>query len=124
MDLSDFFNSINKTKKSVITDERSERLYVPYVVNKSMSYHKDAIFHSNLINGVPGLDRKMQYDYYLYALPKASRYGKWQKPDNSPIESIMAFYGYSRDKAEQVAQILTESQLKAIQEHLNTGGKS
>lgn len=123
MDLSDFFNSINKTKKNIIEDDRSEKAYVPFVVNKSLSYHKDCIFHVNLMNMNPLLDRKMQYEYLLYALPKASRYGKWHKADGERIEPIMAFYGYSRSKAMEVAAILTDKQLDSIKEALNTGGK-
>lgn len=124
MDLSEFFNSINKTKKNVIQDDRDEKSYVPYVMNKSFSYHKDAIFHVNLMNEKACLDRKLQYDYYLMALPKANRYGKWHKPDISPIEPIMEYYGYSRAKAEEVARMLSESQIQTIRDHLNPGGKS
>lgn len=124
MDLSDFFNSINKTKKNIITDEKSERFYVPYVINKSMSYHKDAIFHSNMMNKNHCIDRKMQYDYYLYSLPKASRYAKWQKPEEVSLEAIMALYGLSRAKAIQASQLLSEIQKQAIAEAMNPGGKS
>jgi len=123
MELTDFFNSINKTKKNIVTDDRSERCYVPYVVNKSLSYHKDAIFHVNLMNSNPGLDKKLQYDYYLYGLPKGQRYGKWHKPENGSIGLIMAFYGYSKAKAHEVAKMLSDDQIKAIEGAMYHGGK-
>lgn len=123
MDLSDFFNSINKTKINVVTDDRSEKAYVPYVMNKSFSYHKDAVFHSNLMNGNPILDKKMQYDYYLYTLSKASRFGKWQKADDSILEPVMTYYGYSMAKARQVMGLLPESHLEALKRATDQGGK-
>lgn len=124
MELSDFFNSINKTKKNIMTEETSERHYVPFVMNRSFSYHQDCIFHANMMNRYPGLDKKIQYVYYLETLKKASRYAKWQKPTETRVESVMAYYGYSRQRAMEVLPILTDSHLETIQEHLNTGGKS
>ena len=123
MDISDFLNSINKTKEDVIQDERDERSYVPYVINKCLSYHKDCIFYSNLMNQRSHLDKKLQYDYYRGMVKKGNRYGKWHKPEVSHIESIMAYYGYSRVRAEEVAQILSESQIEALKQALERGGK-
>jgi hypothetical protein len=124
MELNDFFNSINKTKKDIVgTDEKAERVYVPYVINKSLSYHKDAIFHANFMNAMPILDKKMQYHYYLHGISKGSRYGKWHKDEDSRIEPIMAFYGYSRTRAKEVANILSDGQFEALKQALNRGGK-
>ena len=125
MDLGEYLNSINKSKKDIIgSNEQGERGYIPFIINKSLSYHKDAIFHANFMNLKPNLDKKMQYDYYLHSLPKGNRYAKWHKDDKPSIEPIMEFYGYSRSKAMEVAKILSESQLEAIKESLNKGGKS
>lgn len=124
MNLSDFFESINKTKKNIILDEKSEKFYVPYVVNKSMSYHKDALYHSNILNSLPNLDNKMQYDYYLNSLQKGNRYAKWHKDDISQLELVMEFYGYSRAKAQIALEILSEEDLEAIKQGLYRGGKS
>jgi hypothetical protein len=123
MDLKDFFESINKSKKNIISDEKSEKCYIPYVINKSFSYHKDSIFYSNMMNRWSNLDKKMQYDYYLYGLPKGQRYAKWHKDEDSSVEPIMAYYGYSRDRAREVARILSNDQIEAIKQALNTGGK-
>ena len=125
MDLGEYLNSINKTKKNIIgLNEQAERGYIPFVVNKSLSYHKDAIFHANFMNLKPNLDKKLQYEYYLEALPKANRYAKCHKDDKASIEPIMEFYGYSRARAMEAAQILSDSQIEAIKESLNKGGKS
>jgi hypothetical protein len=125
MDLTDFFNSINKTKKNIVSgDEKAEKFYIPFVVNKSLSYHKDAIFHSNFMNERSYLDKRMQYEYFLHALPKANRYGKWHKDEDGRIEPIMEFYGYSKTRAKEVLKILSDSQIEAIKEALNKGGKS
>lgn len=124
MDLSDIFNSINKTKKNILENEASERVYIPFVVNKSLSYHKDTLFHANFMNIRPYLAKKMQYEYYLNAIPKGNRYGKWHKDEDSRIEPIMAYYGYSRKKAKEISALITETHLEVIKEALNRGGKS
>ncbi len=124
MDLNEFFNSINKSKKDIMSgDEKAEKHYIPYVINKSMSYHKDTIFRSNFMNSMSNLDKKMQYHYYLYSLPKGTRYAKWHKEEDSRIELLMAFYGYSKGKAKEVLGILSDSQLEAIKQALYRGGK-
>ena len=123
MDLSEFFNSINKTKVDLLKkDPGAEKNYVPFVVNKSLSYHADAVFHANTMNGLPLLDKKMQYDYFLHRLTKGVRYGKWHKDEDTSLEPIMAFYGYSKTRAKEVARLLSGEQLEAIKEALNTGG--
>lgn len=124
MDLSDIFNSINKTKKNILENETSEKIYIPYVVNKNLSYHKDTLFHSNFMNLRPHLAKKMQYEYYLNGIPKGNRYAKWHKDEDPRIEPIMAYYGYSKKKAKEISALISEIDLEAIKQALNRGGKS
>ena len=51
MDLKDWLNSINYTKKNLIDEDPSiEKEYPPYIVNRCMSGHLDAIMFANEMN--------------------------------------------------------------------------
>lgn len=116
MQLKDFLNSINDTKENLIdADENCERLYLPYIVNKSMSYFSDAILYANEMNQRHHLDKKMQYDYYMYSIRKRKRFSKWLKPDQSDdIDLIKQHFKYSEKKAREVYSILGEKGISDI----------
>lgn len=123
MELGEILTSINKTKKNLLTDEKSEKLYIPFVVNKCFSYHLDTLFQANFMNQYNHLDKKMQYDYLIESVTKGNRYCKWIKPEETDLEAIMSHYGYSRSKAMEVRYLLSKDQIKALKEATDTGGK-
>jgi hypothetical protein len=126
MNLSDFFTSINQSKQNLMAqDPSSERVYVPFVINKSFSYFMDSLFQANYMNKFHNLPKKMQYDYYLYGLSKNKRFSKWIKPEESDNLSIIKeYYGYSDKKAREVLPILSENQIKILKNKLNKGQNS
>ena len=97
IELKDWLNSINQKKSNLIVDDpHNEKGYLPYIVNKCLSYFPDTLFHANQMNSLSYLDKKMQYDYLLQKVPKKSRFSKWQKAEeNTRIEVIKKYYGYS-----------------------------
>jgi hypothetical protein len=122
----DFLNSINSNKKDLMTgtenDELAEGSYVPFVVNKSLSYFPETILHANLMN-MSGADKKLQYHYLLNTIRPAKRFAKWVKQDNvEDLEVVKQFYGYSTEKAEQALTILTSENLHYIKQKLQRGG--
>lgn len=125
MNISDFLNSINQTKKNLMDiDPNCERVYVPFVVNKTLSYIPDSLFVVNILNKMPNLTKKMQYDYLFYSLKKKQRFGKWHKDkiiDSENIKIIKDYYGYSDKKAIEVEKILTQDQINNLKNRLNTG---
>ena len=46
----EFLNSINDTKKDLMTDPDTEKLYIPFVTNRSLSYFPDTVSVANLMN--------------------------------------------------------------------------
>lgn len=47
----DVLNSINYTKKNLIDDGVcEEKQYLPFIINKGLSYFPDTLFHANEIN--------------------------------------------------------------------------
>jgi hypothetical protein len=105
-------------------DELSEKLYKPYLMNRSLSYFQDTILYANEMNMRPHLENKLQYEYLLNTLRKRKRYAKWKKqiPD-ATVEMIMDYFGYGRSKAEDALRVLTDDQLTMIEVALDKGGK-
>lgn len=124
MNLSDFLTSINSSKENLVEkDPICEKEYIPFVVNKRLSYFPDTIFYANQINIWPGLDKKMQYDYLRLSVSKRKRFSKWFKEEkNDNIKLIQEYYGYSYRRAKEVLDCLTDDNIRTIKDSLKTGG--
>ena len=124
VDLKDWLNSINSTKKNIIDeDPDTESKYLPYIINRCMSGHLDAIMYANEMNLAQHLDKKLQYDFYLNTLRSRKRYSPWiRKEELKNLDCIKSYYGYSNEKAKQVLPLLSEEQITFIRQKLDTGG--
>ena len=120
----DYANSIY-LKENLMVDERTEKEYNPFIVNRAMGFGKDTIIAGNEMNARPDLENKLQYDFLRSVVRKAKRYNKWLKAEEENIEAIQEFFGYSFIKAKEALSILTETQIDLIKIHLITskGGK-
>lgn len=124
MELKDFLNSINHDKKPLLdSDEKAEKLYPPYVVNRCLSFFSDTIFHANVVNCNWMADKKMQFDFYRFSIRKKKRFSPWIKKENDAnIELVKAAYGYTEQKAREVLNILRPEDLQQIRKLMDTGG--
>ena len=124
MNLSDFLTSINSSKENLIEKEPiCEKEYVPFVVNKCLSYFPDTLFYANQINALSGMDKRLQYDYLRMSVSKRKRFSKWIKEDkNDNIETIQEYYGYSYRKAKECLGCLSSEQIENMKNSLKTGG--
>ncbi len=120
----DFLNSINQTKNSIIdADPETERQYNPFLANRGLSYFSDTIFLANEMNRLPGLGKKLQYDFLLQSVRPRKRFSKWLKDEsNDRIDALKTLYGYSHTKAKQAIDLISESDWKDIFTLLDTGG--
>lgn len=124
MELGDFLNSINYTKKNLMEeDPKCEKSYLPFITNKCLSYFIDTLFYSNKMNELHFIDKRMQYDYLLNKITKKKRFSKWYKQEEiNDIETIKQYYGYSYQRAKEVLPIFSKDQIKHLKDQLNTGG--
>ena len=119
MKLFDYINAINSTKKSLLDteDEQVEKGYVPFVVNRCLSYFPDTILQSNHMNLFPHLEKKMQFDYFLHSVRPRKRFSKWLKnEDNENLEIIKRHYNYSNKKAREVIELLSDEQVQSLKD--------
>ncbi len=119
----DIIPSIQQTKKVVITSE-NERDYVPFVVNRSISFHLDMVMAANEMNMNPSTDNLLQYHYLLNTVRAYKRpFQKWQKRDTiENLDAVKEYYNYSNEKAKDALSLLSTAQIEEIKKSLNKGG--
>jgi len=113
----DFINDITYNKNNVMTED-NEKDYVPFVVNRGLSYFIDTVFQANEMNANHSLDHHLQFDYLLNSIRKKRRFSKWnKKQDLQVLEAIQEYYGYSISKAKDVVSILNDDQIESIKNY-------
>jgi len=124
MELKDWLNSINQTKKNLIDEDSSvEKDYPPYIINRCYSGHLDAIMFANEMNKYNFLPKKMQYDFFINTLRVKKRFSPWLRKDEiKNLDYVKRYYGYSNEKAKQILKILSKEQLNFIKSKFETGG--
>tara|TARA_A100001201_G_C3941779_1_gene156771 strand:- start:138 stop:518 length:381 start_codon:yes stop_codon:yes gene_type:complete len=125
MELKDWLNSINMTKKNLMDEDPDlESEYPPYIINRCLSGFLDTIMYSNEMNMVSTLDKKLQYDFFLNSIRAKKRFSPWlRKDDIKNLDVVKSYYGYSNEKARQVLGILNKKQIDIIKSRLDTGGR-
>lgn len=125
IELKDWLNSINQSKKNIIDEDPSyEKEYPPYIVNKCLSGSIDCIMLVNELNINNRLDKKLQYDFLINTVRTKKRFSPWIKKEKiKNLECVKSYYGYSTEKAEQALRILSEEQIDFIKQKLDVGGK-
>jgi hypothetical protein len=121
----EYLNSINVTKKDIMVDDIAEKAYLPYMINRGLSYFNDTVLMANEMNMKHHLDSKLQYSFLINIVRKRKRFSKWNKPDlENDIDVVKEYYGYSNEKARQVLPLLSSSQLSELKIKVNKGGRT
>ena len=69
------------------------------------------------------MDKKMQFDFYRFALRKKKRFSPWiRKETDENIALIKEVYGYTDAKAQEVLNILGPRELDILKMSLQKGG--
>ena len=124
-----YLNAINNTKVDLMTgsddDAQQEKEYVPFVVNRSLSYFPDTVLYANEVNLYPDLDKKLQFHYLINSVRARKRYSKWvKKLEDNDLSVVMEYYGYSARKAKAALQVLSPDQIEQIKTRLLKGGST
>jgi hypothetical protein len=119
----DTIPSILQTKKPVITQE-NEGEYVPFVVNKALSFHQDCVLFANEMNKLPNADKLLQYQYLLNTIRGYKRpFQKWHKKETiENLDAVKEYYNYSDEKAKEALLVLSDDHLAEIKKRLFKGG--
>lgn len=119
----EFVNAIHYTKQELIVDDRSEKQYKPFIINKALSFGLDTIIPANEMNSRPHLGRRLQFSFLINTIRPRKRFNKWLKAEEiEDLGAVKRYYNYSTEKALQAMRILTPDHLNTIKKRLYTGG--
>ena len=120
----DYVNAILQNKKKLIVDELTEKSYAPFLVNRSLSYHKDCVFYANEMNRYHQIDKKLQNDFLINIVRSQKRpFAKWVKAEKSEdLECIKQIFGFSESKAREAVRLLSKEQIQKLKEQSDIGG--
>ena len=120
----DYLNAINYTKKDVMVDDITEKQYLPFMINRGLSYFQDTVLMANEMNQNAHLDSRLQFDFLINIVRKKKRFSKWLKPEEiSDLDIVKEYYGYSNEKARSVLSLFTDEQLTELKKRISKGGK-
>jgi hypothetical protein len=120
----DIVNQICTTKEDY-WDEIEDKDYVPFMINRSLSYHHDCIMIASIANHMHTAPKRWQYDLLrLSVTPKKKRFSKWAKPEEDKlIELISETYQVNRHRAISIRKFLNEGNINTLKEKTNRGGR-
>ena len=108
-----------------MVDEKAEKDYNSFIINRSLSYFNDTVLLANEMNRYHHMDNRLKYDFFINTIRKRKRFSKWIKPEMaSDAEVIKEYYGYSNEKARQVLPLLTPEQITILRNRMNKGGRN
>lgn len=107
-----------------MTSPEEEKVYNPFMVNRSLSYFSDTVILANEMNRYHHLDNRLQFSFLISIIRKRKRFSKWLKPEiQNDVDVVKEYYGYSNEKASQVLPLLSPQQIEIIRNKVNKGGR-
>ena len=98
--------------------------FTPYLALIAFSYSLDTILLANELNCYPNLPPEAQYDFLYGTVQKARRYNKWFKEVEHPhLQLVMEYFNYSKQKALEALEVLTQDNIRDIIESTDKGGR-
>lgn len=114
----DFVKAINEKSDSPMDIvPEAEKQYLPFMVNRSLSFSPDTILYANEMNCRYFLDNRMQFDYLYHSVRRRKRFDKWIKRNDEEednLSAVMDHYKVSRRKAKEYLAMLKPEQLAAL----------
>jgi hypothetical protein len=120
----DYVNQIMQGKKDLIVDEQTEKDYLPFIINRALSYHFDCILYANEMNIRSSMEKKMQNSFLINTVRSRKRpFAKWVKSEKSEdLECVKKYFNYSDEKAKDVLRLLNDEQIQKLKQKTETGG--
>ena len=121
--LIDFIKAINESKEVMKNDPFAEKDYIPFLVNRGLSFFQDTILQVNEMNRNHFLDNKLQFDFLINNIRSRKRWSKWLKPDKiDNLELVKTYFGFGNEKAKEALEVLSNEDIEDIKSKLAKGG--
>jgi len=119
----EYVTAINYSKQNMIVDDETEKGYLPYMTNRSLSYFQDTVAVANAMNQYHILEKKLQFDFLINIVRKRKRFSKWIKPEVvTDLEVVKEYYGYSNEKVYQALSVPSTENLTEMKKRIHKGG--
>jgi hypothetical protein len=121
----DFVTSICSNDKTSLLDDCPEgrSQYLPFIINRSLSYHSDTVLLVNEMNRNAHLGVDQQYDFLRLTIRPRRRFAKWVKPEKNPNAEVIAeYYNISTTLASTMVDLIDSASIKNMKKHLDKGG--
>ena len=119
----EFIKAINKHENIMENNQLAEKDYIPFLVNRGLSYFQDTILQVNEMNRCHFLDKKLQFDNLLNNIRPRNRWSKWLKPDKiENLEIVKTYFGFGNEKAKDALEVVSDKQVEEIKNQLMEGG--
>jgi len=115
----DYVNSISSNKNNLMrgseNDELSQKEYIPFVVNRALSYYTDTLLYANEMNKFSDLDNLMQYEYLFHSIRKGRRFSKWSKSKTTEeLLAISKYFNVNIKRSQEYKSLLSPEQIQEI----------
>lgn len=120
----DYSSSVTKTKDDLSKDPLFESEYPPYMVNRILSMSPQTAMFAGEMNLLSVLNKEMQYKFYLYGIPKSTKYSKYIKKEavdinKDHIDFLCSFMNISVGRGIEMYSIIGSDK---IQEMIDSKG--
>jgi hypothetical protein len=79
------------------------------------------------MNSIPGIQKKMHFDYLRLSVRQRKRYSKWLKDEHGMMElldMLKEVYGYSYKRSKEVLDLLSPEDIEELKKQTYRGGSS
>ena len=119
----DFVSAVSYTKQDIMPDTLAEKAYNPFITNKALSYHQDAVLFANEMNSRYHLDHRLQFQFLINTLRQRKRFSRWEKSEKfKDLDVVKEYYVCSSKRAEEYLSLLDDDSILKLNENMSKGG--
>lgn len=122
----DYVNAINAGKDIIRNSPNSEIMekeFNSFIILRAFSYYPDTVLIANELNINNNISNLFKNDFLLSMITPRKRFSKWAKRIASDdITLLMNHYKINYERAKEVLDLLSPSQLDEIKNKNNKGG--
>ena len=120
-----YYDAVCTGDVSILSEPEFEKHYTPFIINRGLSYHEDAILAAAVLNERSHLEKRLQVLYLINTLRPRKRFSKWVKSSVSDDAQVTAeYYGVSLRVARDLISLHSSEQLTTMRARLDKGGAS
>ena len=123
----DYIKAIQQTKVDIIrtsdNPDLAEKDYNPFITNKALSFHVDSILYCNEMNTRHGLDKQLQFDYFINTVRSMKRPYVWlKKTSDEDIKFLKETFEMNDTRAKEAYAVMGPEKVAELRKNIVTGG--